>query len=354
MDRSGNCRRGRNRWATGLVAGTWAIWLSADIGRHVCSQVPVELQDEVRVAIERAVPLIERSAKGHTDQRSCFSCHNQALPIMALTAARQAGIAETEAAVGQQVEFTYQVLARWAERTPNRDTFGGGQADTAGYALFALRWGGKPADDVTSAVVEYLLQRDAELGHWRNVSQRPPSEASPFTTTALALAALAAYGTESQAERIAIRRQTAQRWLLDTDAKETEDRVFRLWGLHYSGAEPTAIEQAVAQLLELQRDSGGWGQTESMEADAYATGTALVALHLAGRFPTTGRQYVDGLRFLLRTQAPDGSWHVRSRSRPFQTYFETGFPYGPDQWISLSATCWAATALALAVENTQQ
>jgi hypothetical protein len=46
---------------------------------------------------------------------------------------------------------------------------------------------------------------------------------------------------------------------------------------------------------------------------------------------------------------PDGSWLVRSRSRPFQTYFETGFPHGKDQWISSAATGWATTALALAV-----
>jgi hypothetical protein len=45
---------------------------------------------------------------------------------------------------------------------------------------------------------------------------------------------------------------------------------------------------------------------------------------------------------------PDGSWLVRSRSRPFQTYFETGFPHGKDQWISSAATGWATAALALA------
>jgi hypothetical protein len=40
---------------------------------------------------------------------------------------------------------------------------------------------------------------------------------------------------------------------------------------------------------------------------------------------------------------------VRSRSRPFQVYFESGFPYGKDQFISLAASGWATTALALAL-----
>jgi hypothetical protein len=40
---------------------------------------------------------------------------------------------------------------------------------------------------------------------------------------------------------------------------------------------------------------------------------------------------------------------VGSRSKPFQTYFESGFPYGKDQFISLAASSWATTALALAL-----
>ena len=54
------------------------------------------------------------------------------------------------------------------------------------------------------------------------------------------------------------------------------------------------------------------------------------------------------MAFLVRTQLPDGSWYVKSRSKPFQPYYETGFPHGKDQFISSAASGWAATALALA------
>jgi hypothetical protein len=40
---------------------------------------------------------------------------------------------------------------------------------------------------------------------------------------------------------------------------------------------------------------------------------------------------------------------VASRSLAFQTYFESGFPYGKDQFISAAASGWAAAALALAL-----
>ena len=52
---------------------------------------------------------------------------------------------------------------------------------------------------------------------------------------------------------------------------------------------------------------------------------------------------------LLATQRADGTWLVRSRSKPFQPYYESGFPHGQDQFISSAATGWAATALAAAL-----
>ena len=64
---------------------------------------------------------------------------------------------------------------------------------------------------------------------------------------------------------------------------------------------------------------------------------------------TTDPIYQKGLKFLLNTQLEDGSWHVRSRSKPFQLYFESGFPHGADQFISLAASSWATTALTLAL-----
>jgi hypothetical protein len=57
--------------------------------------------------------------------------------------------------------------------------------------------------------------------------------------------------------------------------------------------------------------------------------------------------YRKGVEFLLRTQAADGSWHVKTRSDPTQIYFEAGYPYGWDQFISAAGGSWATAALAL-------
>src|SRR5262245_7048407 len=76
------------------------------------------------------------------------------------------------------------------------------------------------------------------------------------------------------------------------------------------------------------------------------------ALHLAGGLATDDPAYGRGLAYLKATQRPDGSWHVKSRSKPFQTYFESGFPYKGDQFISMAASSWATAALVLACPKT--
>jgi squalene cyclase len=126
--------------------------------------------------------------------------------------------------------------------------------------------------------------------------------------------------------------------------------VFKLVGLHAAGAGADDIRAAADDLTGTQRADGGWGQTDQLASDAYATATALYALHAAGGVDTRAPGYRRGLAFLVDTQKADGSWHVQTRSRrKVQTYFETGFPHGEDQFISCAATGWAATALALAV-----
>ena len=58
--------------------------------------------------------------------------------------------------------------------------------------------------------------------------------------------------------------------------------------------------------------------------------------------------------YLVKTQRTDGSWHVQSRSKPLQLYFESGFPHGKDQFISCAASSWATIALVLACEPVRE
>jgi hypothetical protein len=159
-------------------------------------------------------------------------------------AARQRGFQIDEDGFRKQLAFTHNVLAQWAKKNSDHNNFLGGQADTAGYALLTLALGDHKPDSTTKAVAEYLLLRNKELDHWRNVSNRPPSEATPFTTTALALHGLKVYGVPEQKERLSKRVAAARGWLLRTAAHDSEERVFRLWGLKYAQANPGSSRRA--------------------------------------------------------------------------------------------------------------
>jgi hypothetical protein len=312
--------------------------------------------EELRSAITKSLPLLQKAAVGHRENRTCFACHNQGLPILALTAAKARGFEIDEAELSKQLAFIAEFLGK------NRESYlqgkgQGGQADTAGYALVTLAAGEWKADETTAAVAEYLLLRNKDQDHWSNVSTRPPSEASVFTTSYVAIRGLADFGTPEQAERVAERREKLRGWLAKATTKDNEDRVFRLLSLKAVEAPSSDIEAAAKELTDKQREDGGWAQLDSGEpewatqSDAYATGSALVALQQAGDLCTEDPAYQRGLRYLLKTQKDDGSWHVPSRSKPFQAYFESGFPHGKDQFISSAASGWATWALVLACES---
>jgi squalene cyclase len=303
---------------------------------------------DIRKAVEKAIPLLEKGAAGSMSERTCFTCHNLGAPVLALAAARDRGFKINEGRFKEILDHTESFLKKSRERYA-QGKGQGGQADTAGWALWTLEVGGWKPDETTAAVAHYLTVYDKEKGYWKNVSNRPPSEASPFTTTFLGIAAMRTFAADKTAagERI----EKARGWLLASPPKDTEDRVFRLRALDYSGAEIKDIQTAAKELLTAQREDGGWAQLPEQQSDAYATGSVLAALVQAGGIAASDAAWRKGIAWLLRHQKDDGSWHVTSRSKPFQQYFETGFPHGKDQFISSHASSWAVVSLALACEK---
>jgi squalene cyclase len=223
-----------------------------------------------------------------------------------------------------------------------------GAADTISYLLLGLAADNYPPDAATDAQAIWLKRRQAPDGHWPINTIRPPIESNDIQVTAVSMRALHLFAPPALRAEYAKAVDRARVWLTAAPAHATEERVFRLLGLSWAAASKAVIAQAARDLLAIQRDDGGWAQEERMASDAYATGQALVALRESGAVAPDNRAYRKGLEFLLRTQIEDGSWIVESRAVPIQAYFESGFPYGVNQWISAAATGWATTALALA------
>jgi squalene cyclase len=227
----------------------------------------------------------------------------------------------------------------------------GTRVDTKGYALWALDIGQHAPDGKTEAMVEYVLNYQKELGIWTTAVNRPPAEASSFTTNYVALRGLNRYGNAKQQPAVAARTTAVKQWLGSANAVDTEDQVFRLRLAHELKVPSDKVDSFVQRLLSEQHADGGWGQEPGMDPDAYATGSVLVALHEAGGLSYQHSAWLRGLGYLLRTQKPDGSWQVERRAVPLQEYFESGFPHGKNQFISAFATGWATEALLMSVKQ---
>src|SRR5208283_298999 len=157
--------------------------------------------DPVKTAIEKGLSRIEQGAGNYLKNRQCFSCHHQAMAILTMAAAKQRGFTVEPEKLQQQLDFTINTFKhKRVEVSQGRAVPG---ANTmAAYALFALEAGGHPRDETTAALVQFLLARQKADGSWPALSQRPPSEGSPFTNAALALRALRAYGPARDAEGV--------------------------------------------------------------------------------------------------------------------------------------------------------
>lgn len=307
---------------------------------------PKPAPDVIQASIRKSIPLLEKGSAGSAEQRKCFTCHSQALPVLALVEARNRGFAIDTDHLERQLQHTAAFLER-GRKNYLEGKGQGGRVITAGYALWTLEAGEWDAGDLTAAVTGFLLEYQKQENHWKHPGKRPPSSGSDFTTTYVALRGLAAFGTEEQMPMIEARRETVRQWLLSETPRDTEDRVFRLRALTSVDADYCIVQKATDELIASQQNDGGWAQTSEMNSDAYATGTVLVALLRAGELRADHPAVRRGIHYLVETQREDGSWHVVSRAKPFQTYFESGFPHGEDQFISIAASSWATLALLL-------
>jgi ankyrin repeat protein len=301
----------------------------------------------IQGAVEKCIPLLQRTDTAFIERSGCVSCHNNTLTAVTIATARKKGLPVNEDIARKQLKKIAAYIGDWRERALQGVGIPG-DADTVSYILIGMAAEGYPADASTDAMAHYLKDKQTSEGRWMIFAHRPPLESSDIEVTASSLRAIQAYAPKPQRAEYEKAVQLAAGWLAKAQSRTNEDRAFRLLGLAWAGADKEIIAKAARDLVAEQRTDGGWSQLRSLDSDAYATGQALVALREGGALAVTDPAYKRGIKFLVGTQLEDGSWYVKSRAIPLQPFFESEFPHGHDQWISASATNWAATALALA------
>jgi hypothetical protein len=299
----------------------------------------------VQAALKKILPLIETSGEPVFRSRGCVSCHNNSLPAMTVALARQKGFAVNEEQAKKELGFAVSTDMPYLESMRMGSTIGGG-SDTLGYTLMGMAAAGYPADALTDAHIHYFSIYQLANGSWRTTSYRPPEEYGPFSTTAVVLRAIKLYPIPGRREEFQDRIARARRWLLSAEAASQEERSMQLIALADASASASERAPFVKTLKAAQNADGSWSLLPGIPGEAYATGEALYALHIAGEISAADASYQRGVRWLLRNQLADGSWFMRTRAVPVQPHtFESGFPHGWHQFASDGASSWAAMAL---------
>ena len=213
---------------------------------------------------------------------------------------------------------------------------------------------GYAPDAITDTIAVHTAAMQRQAGNWHvgDVSRAPIQE-SEIARTARGMRTLQLYGPPGAAGRNSTRasRAPATSSWKRTPRRTTISRCS--WSAaHWAGAPRTKV-QALGRGARRDAARGRRMGTERESRQRRLCDRRVAVGAARERHPQAGatRRTGAACKFLLATQWPDGSWYVRSRAPKFQPYFESGFPFDHDQWVSSAATAWAVMALAPAIEK---
>lgn len=308
---------------------------------------------ETRQAAQKALTLLESSTRTWMKNGKCFTCHHQGLMFRVARTARERGLPLDEALLQQNALRTLAYIGTLDGVIQGLDFID--PALVQGLELVAAHDVGVPPNVTYAAMARRIARLQSPAGNWITTDRRPPQAASNFTATAIALQAIEHHLPARLADLKHDVYRRAREWLLTATPRDTQDRTMALVALKVAGAPADAIKARAEGLVALQRPDGGWAQLPTRDSDAYATGQVLVSLLESGAIAAGDRPYQRGLRYLIDSQRPDGSWFVVSRIHhqlPLNPPdFDMGFPYGHDKIISFLGTGWATVALASALDR---
>ena len=302
---------------------------------------PIRAIRSSQEAVEASLPVLHTAASHVMTDGGCIACHAQPMSGAAAELALRRGW-RAQAPTTEVTQVTVALNVSIPAFLQGVES--GGQPDSHLYELFMMAAMKMPPTLATDAWMYYLAAKQRPAGNWHSITTRPPIQDGDINRTAMSVRALSVYGTPARKAEYTARIDRAARWLAGQTPVSTEERIMQLLGLSWAGTYRPLRDTRTRELLALQRSDGGWAQTPYLASDAYATGQVLFTLHELG-LNESDPAVQRGVTYLLQTQADDGTWHVKSRAMKIQPYFESGFPYGDDQWISQIGTAWAAMAL---------
>lgn len=300
-------------------------------------------EPEARGAIDRGLKFLAEDATAWKAERKCASCHHVPMAIWALNEAKKRGYAADEKALA---ELTAWVLAKDDPAKVNpkqkeRPTVNVNQTPlmlSLGFAAGDLK--AASVRDGLKAMIALVLADQDKDGAWRLMYVWEPHGSTPDVMTTLALLALVNPNVPDLGIEAKAALEKGLKWLAAAPPADTPQADgLRLLLAKRRGRPDDECKPLEQKLAARQNADGGWGQTQGMKSDAFATGQALYALAEAGRKPDDPA-LVRARAFLVKSQGADGSWEMASRP---------GGPGGKSAKnrapITLVGTAWAVLGL---------
>lgn len=292
---------------------------------------------EVRRAVERSLPYLEKEGVAWWQKHQCVTCHQMPMMFWSHYEAQKRGFTINQKVVD---DLRHKVLAQMSSKVPTGDKIKV-VTDSASILIWGMSVG--PLDDQTKQVfekyVDLFVQVQQADGSWldpslhwkgKELDPYPPLIESDATKTMYTL--LAGSRVSQDKNTWAQSRDKALTWLRKTQPASHQELALRLIVAKEFG-KADEVQPLLKQLLSEQKEDGGWSQAKDRPSDALATGQALVAIHAAGITdapPAVRRAWA----FLLKTQRQDGSWLIptRNNGKPqaspsgyITSYFGTGW-----------------------------
>jgi squalene-hopene/tetraprenyl-beta-curcumene cyclase len=277
--------------------------------------------EPVQKAVVRSLDFLEKDAVAWVKKQKCATCHHVPMMVWSLNEAKHHGYQINDKSLAEVTEWALvaknhnSVFPELPLDKNKSETDFLGPLNLA-LGLGAIRNPNAAQSAARQRLLKHTLSRQEADGSWNaNSGGRPPVHSTPYAMTAWLLLALPAPAANT-ADPFKNQRDKAAAWLNKADLPDDDQSLLlRLLVLYRLGQQPEEQQRLRQRLLGRQNADGGWQQANGMDSDAFATGLALYVLSHV-KADDVRHPLLRARDFLVKTQQPDGSWIMKSRSAP--------------------------------------